>query len=512
MIHCVIGRAFCKGKGGQIRNGQVYRTQTGIQGAFVQVVLQMINKNGTALGHLTIEQNIAGIEQIDHLIHRVAEMVTDLVQNADAVRLIVLHQPDEQLHFFRGVHGISVFVLEGTQECIHFPGYGVDRHFGIQTADFFAFAQGGGIGKPDVADLTGLACGAPVKVLAIVLALSMVFTLCACGQKPATENTVQAGEKAKTAEAPATEKATEGKKHYTFGYLAYDMSDTWNEYSANAFMYAAEQQKDVEIEVVLLDPKMDLEASISAMESLIQQGVDGISAAPFSAEEGAQLVKMAKEAGIPITIENRKLDDVSEDDYIAAVACQYADIGYAAIEFIAKTAPGSKIFYCAGKDGSGVTEQYIQGVNKALEDYSDKVELVATLNGDWKTDVSYDITTNLISSGTEFNYIFANNDLQAMGCYNALKDAGMENIPIVSTGGSPDGYKMMCNGVEYANMTAPVTLQGVKTFLNLYEYVVLGQQPAQKFTSLPVVPISQENLDKWMQWDDYEVAYRYYVK
>ena len=45
----------------------------------------MINKNGTALGHLTIEQNIAGIEQIDHLIHRVAEMVTDLVQNADAV-------------------------------------------------------------------------------------------------------------------------------------------------------------------------------------------------------------------------------------------------------------------------------------------------------------------------------------------------------------------------------------------------------------------------------------------
>ncbi|MDY4581390.1 MAG: sugar ABC transporter substrate-binding protein [Candidatus Faecousia sp.] len=350
------------------------------------------------------------------------------------------------------------------------------------------------------------------KILAMVLALSMVFALCACGQNSATESSKPAEVKAEATEAPATEKPAEEKKHYTFGYLAYDMSDTWNEYSANAFMYAAEQQEDVEIEVVLLDPKMDLEASISAMESLIQQGVDGISAAPFSSEEGAQLVKMAKEAGIPITIENRKLDGVSEDDYIAAVACQYADIGYAAIEFIATTAPGSKIFYCAGKDGSGVTEQYIQGVNKALEDYGDKVELVATLNGDWKTDVSYDVTTNLISSGTEFTYIFANNDLQAMGCYNALKDAGMENIPIVSTGGSPDGYKMMCEGIEYANMTAPATLQGVKTFLNLYEYVVLGQEPAEKFTSLPVVPISQDNLDEWMQWDDYEVAYRYYVK
>ena len=350
------------------------------------------------------------------------------------------------------------------------------------------------------------------KILAMVLVLSMVFALCACGQNPATESSNPAEVKAEATEVPAAEKPAEEKKHYTFGYLAYDMSDTWNEYSANAFMYAAEQQEDVEIEVVLLDPKMDLEASISAMESLIQQGVDGISAAPFSSEEGAQLVKMAKEAGIPITIENRKLDGVSEDDYIAAVACQYADIGYAAIEFIATTAPGSKVFYCAGKDGSGVTEQYIQGVNKALEDYGDKVELVATLNGDWKTDVSYDVTTNLISSGTECTYIFANNDLQAMGCYNALKDAGMENIPIVSTGGSPDGYKMMCEGIEYANMTAPATLQGVKTFLNLYEYIVLGQEPTEKFTSLPVVPISQDNLDEWMQWDDYEVAYRYYVK
>lgn len=350
------------------------------------------------------------------------------------------------------------------------------------------------------------------KTLAMVLVFSMLFALCACGQSSTAESDTKVETKPETTGAPAQEESIAEKKHYTFGYLAYDMSDTWNEYSANAFMYAAEQQEDVEIEVVLLDPKMDLEASISAMESLIQQGVDGISAAPFSAEEGAQLVKMAKDAGIPITIENRKLDDVSEDDYIAAVACQYADIGYAAIKFIAETAPGSKIFYCAGKNGSGVTEQYIQGVNKALEEFGDKVELAATLNGDWKTDVSYDVTTNLISSGTEFDYIFANNDLQAMGCYNALKDAGMDNIPIVSTGGSPDGYKMMCDGVEYANMTAPATLQGVKTFLNLYEYVVLGQEPAEKFTSLPVVPISQANLDEWMQWDDYEVAYRYYVK
>ena len=57
------------------------------------------------------------------------------------------------------------------------------------------------------------------------------------------------------------------------------MSDIWNEYSARAFEYAAEQNG---VETVVLDSKNSLEESITAMESLIQQGVDGISIFPPS--------------------------------------------------------------------------------------------------------------------------------------------------------------------------------------------------------------------------------------
>ena len=332
------------------------------------------------------------------------------------------------------------------------------------------------------------------KFLALMLAGTMALSLAACGG---------GGDPAST----PSESASGGEKEeLTFGYIAYDMSDIWNEYSARAFEYAAEQNG---VKTVVLDSKNSLEESITAMESLIQQGVDGISIFPISTEQGAQLVKMANEANIPVTVENFAMDIDDPGDYIASVACEYDKIGEAAIKWIAEQKEGAKIFFCAGQQGAGVYEKYQEGVDRAVEELDGKVEIVSVLHGDWLTDKAYNVTTDLINSGTEFDYIFANNDMMAQGCYNALKDAGKEGLPIDSTGGSPDGYQMLQDGVEAANMTAPVSLQGVKTFLNLYNQVALGQAPTEKFTALPVIPVAADDTSSYIAWDDYEAAYAF---
>lgn len=305
----------------------------------------------------------------------------------------------------------------------------------------------------------------------------------------------------------AWQSETPKKDAYTFGYIAYDMTDIWNEYSARAFEFAA-TKADVEVKTVVLDSKNSLEESVTAMESLIQQGVDGISIFPISNEQGAQLVKIANEADIPVTVENFAMEVDDPGDYIASVACEYDDIGYAAIKYIAEQKPGAKVFFCAGQEGAGVYEKYQEGVDRGLAEFGDQVEVVATLHGDWLTDKAYNVTTDLISSGTEFDYIFANNGMMAQGCYRALEDAGLKDIPIVSTGGSPDDYKMLQEGIEAANMTAPVSIQGVKTFKNLYDFVVDGVK-GEKFTALPIVPVSADKLDEFIAWDDYEGAYNF---
>ena len=291
----------------------------------------------------------------------------------------------------------------------------------------------------------------------------------------------------------------------TYGYIAYQMSDIWNEYSSKAFSYAAEQNG---VEVMILDSGNDIAQSISAMETLIQAEVDGISIFPISPEQAAQLIALANEAGIPITVENIDVASVAdEDEYIAAVGCVYGDIGYAAIKWLAENVEDAKVFYCAGAVGGGVFEAYKEGVDKALADYADSIEMVGMLNSDaWSTEDGLNLTTNFINSGTEFNCIFANNDQLAQGCYQACEEAGLD-LPIVSTGGSPDAYAFLEDGIEAANMTAPVSIQGIQTFKNLHDYVTEGVVPEAKFQSLPVIPVAGEDLGAWIDWADYAAAY-----
>lgn len=351
------------------------------------------------------------------------------------------------------------------------------------------------------------------KVTAILMAGAMAAAMTACGAKQEPEaaaaatTAAEAQTQAESSEAPETAAEAAAKDSYTFGYISYDNTDIWNEYSSKAFEYAA-TQAEVEVKTIVLDSKNSLEESVTAMESLIQQEVDGISIFPISTEQGAQLVKMANEAGIPVTVENFAMDIEDPGDYIASVACEYDKIGYEAMKYISESKPGAKVFFCAGQEGAGVYEEYQEGVDRALADLGDQVEIVATLHGDWLTDKAYNVTTDFISTGQEFDYIFANNGMMAQGCYQALKDAEMTDIPIVSTGGSPDDYQMLKDGVESVNITAPVSIQGVQTFKNLYDVVAEGKTP-EKFVSLPIVPVAADKLEEFIAWDDYEAAYNF---
>ncbi len=304
-------------------------------------------------------------------------------------------------------------------------------------------------------------------------------------------------------EAPAEEAAA---TDLTFGYIAYDMADSWNQYSAEAFEYAAAQMG---VETIVLDSRNDIAESISAMESLIQQGVDGVSIFPISQEQSAQLVSMANEAGIPVAIENIPvIGEEGFENICGNVACRYADIGYTAINWIAENIEDPKIFFVAGAVGGGVYEEYQKGVDLALEELGDAVTMAGTEHGDWATEPALNVTQNFIQTGTEFNVVFANNGLMAIGAYQALEEAGMSDIPIVSTGGSPDEYALIEDGTESANMTAPVSIQGVQTFKNLYDFVTTGAVAAE-FQPLPVIPITLENIDEWVDWTDFAGAYEY---
>jgi ribose transport system substrate-binding protein len=104
--------------------------------------------------------------------------------------------------------------------------------------------------------------------------------------------------------------------------------------------------------------------------------------------------------------------------------------------------------------------------------------------------------------------VFANNEQMATGVVVALKDAGlMGKVKVIATGGSPQGLEAIQKGELDATMSAPVCIQGVTTFKNLW-MAVQGQKPP-KFTPLPILPIDKSNLGDAMLWTSYDKAFAF---
>ncbi len=344
------------------------------------------------------------------------------------------------------------------------------------------------------------------KIVAIIVVVLMVAVVFAACQSTPAESSAPASE---SASAPASEAEASSEapaESYVFADLAYNMADIWNQYSVEAFQWAA-AQKGVEVKVG--DATNDPEKQVSQAEQFINEGVDGMVVFPCTPESAATIVRMANEAGIPIAIENIFLSDAAAEGVVGQVACQYRDIGYAAIKYAAETYPGCKLLYVHGGAGMGVYEDYKIGVDKALDEFKDSVTMVGLIDGKWETEAAQNVTQDFITSGqSEFDVVFANNGLEAKGVYNALKDNGMEDIPIISTGGSPDDYQMMVDKIESANMTAPVNIQGEIAFRFLWQ-TVNGVEITENKIPLPIIPIDQSGLDQWIAWDDYQAAYDY---
>src|SRR5690625_1381168 len=199
-----------------------------------------------------------------------------------------------------------------------------------------------------------------LKYLGLCFALLLIFALIACGtdedSSGSNEETGDSNTNQNEDTSESSDDSSDTDDKLVFGNIAYDMKDVWNKYSTEAFEYAGEKMG---VETIILDAENDLEKSVTLMESLIQQDVDGISIFPISPEQAATLVQMGNDAGIPVTIENTRIPD-DAGDIVSTVATEYDLIGEEAFHFIAEEWPGAKVLSAAGAKGGGVYDTYLE--------------------------------------------------------------------------------------------------------------------------------------------------------
>ena len=265
------------------------------------------------------------------------------------------------------------------------------------------------------------------KVLAVILAATMVLGLAACGSKPAaetakTEEAAPAKEETKTEEAaPAAESSGELIK---VGIINNDPNESG---------YRTANDKDLK---EMFTEANGYEASfayslkndeqITAAQKFIQDGVDYLLLSAADTSGWDSVLKDAQDAGIRVILFDRTID-ADPSLYEASIVSDMAFEGENTVKWLESQGLDEyNIIHIQGVMGSAA-QKGRSGALDAKVAENDNWNIVTQQTAEWNAETAQQIVQSVIDAGTPFNVIYAENDDMAKGAVAALDKANISH-------------------------------------------------------------------------------------
>jgi ribose transport system substrate-binding protein len=295
---------------------------------------------------------------------------------------------------------------------------------------------------------------------------------------------------------------TGGEKKLTYGYVT-PGPDTWYKMDVEGFKYAAEKAG---VNVIVLNSDYDVEKEIANIDSLITQGVDGISVFTFN-ESGANIAaKKCAEAGIPLVV----TDNVGEvlkqpNDIVACIDFDWRAMGKDWAEYIADNFPGENIAMVTGIFEHIPVQMYRSTMEPRVKELG-KNEIVAIRDGKYNPSVAVDQAQDLIESGLDFSILFVGNEDMAAAIIRMLDNRDLLNNPIkvIAQNGSPVGIPLVKDGSLNYTISSSPGWEGMIAFLALQSYVLGINTELNQQIMLPITPVNLDTIDdktKVIPWE-----------
>lgn len=257
------------------------------------------------------------------------------------------------------------------------------------------------------------------KFLSILLVLSMVLALAACGGNAAPAATEAPKADAPAAEAPA---APAGDGLIKVGIINNDPNEsgyrTANDKDMKA-TFTKENGYDASFAYSLKN-----EEQIAAAQKFIQDEVDYLLLSAAGTSGWDTVLKDAQDAGIQVILFDRTID-ADPSLYAASIVSDMAKEGQTAVDWLAsQNKDVYNVIHIQGVMGSAAQI----GRSGALDEKvaaSDNWNIVTQQTAEWNAENAQQIVQAVIDSGKDFNVIYAENDDMAKGAVAALDAAGI---------------------------------------------------------------------------------------
>jgi ABC-type sugar transport system substrate-binding protein len=239
-----------------------------------------------------------------------------------------------------------------------------------------------------------------------------------------------------------------GDELITVGFAQTGSESGWRSANTESMKAAFSEENGFELVFNAADNKP--EAQIAAVRSFINQGVDAIVIAPIVVDGWDDVLKEAKDAGIPVILEDRTVS-ASEDLYATWVGLDFEQEGRTAGEWVAENfgETGANLVVLEGTTGSSAALDRATGFNEAIAG-SDAIKVLDSQTGNFtRADGKTVMEGFLQKYGSDINVLFAHNDDMGLGALDAIKAAGLTpgvDIQIVTIDAVKDGMTALAEG------------------------------------------------------------------
>ena len=261
------------------------------------------------------------------------------------------------------------------------------------------------------------------KILAAVLAATMVLGLTACGQTPATTPSAESETPSATesGNSESTTPAAPSGELIKVGIINNDPNEsgyrTANDKDLKA-MFTEENGYDATFAYGDTNDKQ-----INAAQQMIQDGVDYLLLSAADVSGWDSVLQDANDQGISVILYDRTID-ADENLYVASIVSDMAKEGETAANWLkSQNLSEYNIIHIQGQMGSAAQV----GRSGALVNMAEAEgwNIVVQQTGDWNAEKAQQIVQSQIDAGKSFNVIYAENDNMAQGAVAALDANGI---------------------------------------------------------------------------------------
>ncbi|MDP9865318.1 MULTISPECIES: substrate-binding domain-containing protein [Streptosporangium] len=267
---------------------------------------------------------------------------------------------------------------------------------------------------------------------------------------------------------------------------------------------AAKQYADVEFRPV--EPTNDINAQISAVESLIAAKVSALVILPNDGQQLNQIARQAADAGIPVI----NLDRVFPDklSYRTWIGGDNYGMGVAAGHYIGKTLKDKGVADPVILEIQGIatlplTQDRSKGFADALKTYG--FEVTARQDAQFTVESGTKVTSNLLQAHKKIDAIWNHDDDQGIGVLAAVKEAGRDEFFMVGGAGSANAMREIQAGTGVLKATVTYSPTMASSAIKLARLVAQGKgmsdllekQVPQSIT-LASETITKDNVDAYL--------------